>query len=119
MYKELTERLDQIGLTYDKDELKLKVDQAEKHAVAQALITKAKEISFALESNQAKSVVAALSETFAPDCQAAVNALLHYSQLNANDQLEYREQLYTQFIRHTSVFDTVMQLNGEYARRWF
>lgn len=118
MYRELTEKLDQIGLSYDKDELKLKVKQAEKHSVAQALIKKAKEISFALESNQAKSVIAALSETFAPDCQAAESALSHYSQLMEKEQLEYREQLYMQFIRHTSVFDTVMQLNGEFARRW-
>ena len=119
MYKELTEKLDQIGFTYDKNELKLKVEQAEKYSVVQALIKKAKKISFSLESNQAKSIIAALSETLAPDCQAAEKALEHYNQLGNKEQLEYREQLYMQFIRHSSVFDTVMQLNGEYSRRWF
>ncbi|MBU2897457.1 hypothetical protein [Vibrio hepatarius] len=88
MYKELTEKLDHLGLTYDKNELKLKVENVEKYSVAQALIKKAKEISFALESNQSKSIIAALSETLAPNCQAAEQALVQYNQLNDKDKLE-------------------------------
>ena len=64
-----------------------------------------KQISFSLESVEAQSVVTALSAfTTIPDAPSAERALEHYSQLNDEQQLEYRQQIYAQFIRQSSMF---------------
>ena len=110
MNNELMTKLEQAGLKSTKNELISKIEQAEREVILQALIQKAKQISFSLESVEAQSVVTALSAfTTIPDAPSAERALEHYSQLNDEQQLEYRQQIYAQFIRQSSMFKKLMQ----------
>ncbi|MBU2899034.1 hypothetical protein [Vibrio hepatarius] len=112
MDKELIKKLEKTGLTSVKNELMSKAKQAERELVLHALVQKAKKISFSLESTQARSVITALSVfTTIPNSASAERALEHYSKLSGREQLEFREQIYAQFIRQSTMFNKIIEKN--------
>ncbi|WP_235676504.1 MULTISPECIES: hypothetical protein [Vibrio] len=119
MYHDLFSTLDKLGVTYDKAELQEKIDKLERETVAKTLVQQAKGLNLSLETNQAKTVIAALSRNYSTDPIQAAEALTHYHHMDEDKQRRYRDELYSQFLRQTPEFDTIMQLNGDYAKRWF
>lgn len=117
MYDVLSKQLDEIGYDFDQQELKKRTILAQKKQVIKAMQLEAKRLNFDLFSNQAKTIVAAITAEPEISVKDAVSTLKQYVNSDAYDQQLMRETLFSAAIRISEEFKMVMLLNGEGVNR--